>query len=76
MSVAQDQSRRLIRVQQPDYRNKTEHGDYQFVVGYTGGGGAEMCIHLTHEEYVRRIEAKAGPGTLVEEDGVFYWKLK
>lgn len=58
-----------IKVQQPDYRNL---GKLQFIRGYTGFGAAE-CVHLTYEEYRKRIEAKCGPGTLVEEDGVFYW---
>lgn len=61
---------KLIKVQQPDYRND---GRLQFVTGWTGGG-AEMCVHLTRKEYADRIEARRGCGTLVEKDGVFYWQ--
>lgn len=44
-----------------------------FVTGYSGGFGAEMCVHLTHEEYIRRIAAKAGHGTISRRKGVFEW---
>jgi hypothetical protein len=59
------------KVQQPDHRN---NGQFQFVTGYTGGFGAEACVHLTLEEYKERIQAKLGPGTLIEEKGIFYWE--
>jgi len=65
---ALNRRRRVTEIQQPDYRN---NGQFQFVTGYTGGGGAEMCVHLTCEEYEQRVRAKLGPGTLVEVDGKF-----
>jgi len=52
---------KLVKVQQPDYRN---NGKLQFVTGWTGGG-AEMCIHLTFEEYEQDLRNQAGPGRLV-----------
>lgn len=52
---------KYLKVQQPDYRN---NGMFQFVIGWTGGG-AEMCVHLTFEEYEKNIGEKAPPGRLV-----------
>lgn len=66
-------AQRRVPLQQPDYRNKTEHGDYQFVTGCTGGG-AEMCVHLTHEAWEKHCASKCGPGKLIEEDGVFHYE--
>jgi len=53
--------KKYLKVQQPDYRN---NGKLQFVTGWTGGG-AEMCIHLTFEEYEKDIASQAPPGRLV-----------
>lgn len=52
---------KLVPVQQPDYRN---NGKLQFVTGWTAGG-AEMCVHLTLEEYEQDLRNQAGPGKLV-----------
>lgn len=55
-------------VERPNHRHD---GKYQFVKGYTAGG-AEMCVHLTTEEISKRLRAKVGPGTLVD-DGIDLW---
>lgn len=59
---------RRERIQRPSYRL---NGQYQFVVGYTGGG-AEECVHLTMQEITERAIAKLGPGS-VADDGVDLW---
>ena len=51
----------------PDYRNNTERGQYQFIVGY-GHFGAHECVHLTFDEIANRMREKHGPGTL-KDDG-------
>ncbi len=58
-----------VLIQRPGYRND---GKYQFVVGYTGGFCAEMCVHLSFEEVSKRAEEKIGKGTLID-DGVDLW---
>lgn len=57
--------------QQPDYYND---GKLQFVTGYTGGG-YPMCVHLTYNEYVKRIAEKVGAGIVSRRKGIFYWTL-
>lgn len=52
----------------PDYRNDTEHGQYQFVTGYTGGFAAPECVHLTFDEIAKRMREQHGDGWL-EDDG-------
>lgn len=66
-------ARRRVSLQQPDYRNKTHLGDYQFVQGYTSGG-AQMCVHLTREAWEQQCALVCGPGRLVEDAGVFYYE--
>jgi len=56
----------MVRIR-PDYRNDTKHGQYQFVVGYTGFGAKE-CVHLTFEQIKERLTESHGPGKL-EDDG-------
>lgn len=53
----------------PDYRNDTEHGQYQFIVGISHFGAPE-CVHLTFDEIARRLRIQHGPGTL-EDDGTW-----
>lgn len=58
-------------VEQPSYRN---NGEYQFVVGYTGGG-AEECVHLSAVEITRRLTESAGPGKLIDDGVDLWWEL-
>jgi len=57
-------------VQRPDYRN---HGQYQFVTWYTGGG-AEACVHLTREQISDRLRDQKGPGILVDDGENLWWE--
>jgi hypothetical protein len=59
----------MVALETPDNRL---NGQYQFVKGWTGGG-AEMCAHMTPDEYKLRVREKLGDGELVEHEGKFYW---
>jgi len=60
-----------IRLQSPSYYRD---GKFIFVVGYTGGFGAEMCIHLTRKEIEKRCREKVGPGQLIVKRLELWWK--
>lgn len=49
-----------------------DDGVLVFVVGYSGSG-AEMCKHLTLDEYKRRATEKIGSGELEVVDGKYFW---
>jgi hypothetical protein len=55
-------------IERPGHRN---HGEYQFVKGYTGGG-AEECVHLSAEQVAQRCRDKVGAGRLID-DGLDLW---
>jgi hypothetical protein len=54
----------------PDYRN---NGKFQFVTGYCGGFGAEICAHLTWAEVEERLTELHGPGILTDDGTDLTW---
>ena len=61
-----------LRIEQP-YEIQ-ENGVWFFQTGISGGG-AVYGEHIHREKVERILLDKAGPGTLVVVDGVWYWKL-
>ena len=58
-----------LTVEQPT--RITDDGHLFFLRGYSGGFAAEYGVRLTRDEYEARLVKQAGPGRLVETDGVF-----
>ena len=53
----------------PDFRNDTDLGRYQFIVGISHFGAYE-CVHLTFDQIAERLRSQHGNGTL-EDDGTW-----
>lgn len=61
-------SRPILSVEQPT--RIMEDGDLFFVRGWSGGG-AEYGARLKRSEYEEQLVQQAGPGRLIETDGIF-----
>lgn len=71
LSVDQQQASSAVRIEQPYELQPNNIWYFQTFISHSGAVGVQ---HIPKAEVERRLAAQAGPGQLVQIEGVWHWK--